>query len=189
MTDQTAEPTVAAPSELEILKARAVTLGITYHPSIGVDKLREKINAIVTNTPPPATPVAVPAVPEVETVLQLQTRKRREAGKLTRVIVTCMNPLKKEWEGEIFTAGNRTVGTQKKYVPFNNDEGWHVPKLILNMIKDRKCQIFVNETDKKGRTTKRPKLINEFAVTVLEPLTAKELRELAERQAMSHAID
>ena len=111
MTDQTAEPTVTAPSELEILKARAFTLGITHHPSIGVNKLREKINAIVTNTPPPATPVAVPAVPEVETVLQRQTRKRREAGKLTRVIVTCMNPLKKEWEGEIFTAGNRTVGS------------------------------------------------------------------------------
>ena len=57
------------------------------------------------------------------------------------------------------------------------------------MIKDRKCQIFVSETDKRGRTTKRPKLINEFSVTVLDPLTAAELKELAERQAMSHAID
>lgn len=37
-------------SELEALKARADLLGVTYHPSIGAEKLREKINAAMADT-------------------------------------------------------------------------------------------------------------------------------------------
>jgi hypothetical protein len=39
------------PDELTSLKARADLMGITYHPSIGVDKLREKVQAALENKP------------------------------------------------------------------------------------------------------------------------------------------
>ncbi|OZB40377.1 MAG: hypothetical protein B7X50_08585 [Alishewanella sp. 34-51-39] len=32
-------------SELDVLKARATQLGIQFHPSIGLEKLRDKVNA------------------------------------------------------------------------------------------------------------------------------------------------
>ena len=39
------------PDELTTLKGRADLLGIAYHPSIGVEKLREKVKAALAGTP------------------------------------------------------------------------------------------------------------------------------------------
>jgi len=174
--------------ELTTLKARADALGISYHPSIGVEKLREKVKAALTDTPP-ELPAAQAPDPVVESEAQLRARKKREASELVRIRVTCMNPAKKEWEGEIFTAGNSLVGSYKKFVPFNADEGWHVPRIIYNQIVDRQCQVFVSEKSKHGVTVRRGKLIREFAVEVLPQLTPEELAELARRQAMSKSVD
>lgn len=173
------------PDELTALKARADLIGVKYHPSISLDKLREKVNAAVEGDKPAApAPVA-----EEETDGQRRSRKKREANELVRIRLTCMNPAKKEWEGEIFTAGNSLVGSFTKFVPFNNEEGWHVPRILLNQIQQRQCQIFVSVRDERGNQTRKGKLIKEFAVEVLPNLTAEELAELARRQAMAKSID
>lgn len=99
-----------------------------------------------------------------------------------------MNPAKNEWEGEIFTAGNSVVGSYSKFVPFNTDEGWHVPRIILNQIQQRQCQIFQTVKDSRGNSTRKGKLIKEFAVEILDPLTPEELAELARRQAATRAV-
>lgn len=173
------------PDELTALKARADLIGVKYHPSISLDKLREKVNAAMEGDK-----AAAPApVAEEETDGQRRSRKKREANELVRIRLTCMNPAKKEWEGEIFTAGNSLVGSFTKFVPFNNEEGWHVPRILLNQIQQRQCQIFVSVRDERGNQTRKGKLIKEFAVEVLPNLTAEELAELARRQAMAKSID
>jgi len=172
-------------NELETLKARADKLGISYHPSIGVEKLREKIRDALAEGDPTQEAGDAGATPEKETRNQRVARLRKEASKLVRIRVTCMNPNKKEWEGEIFTASNSVVGTFKRYVPFNADEGWHVEQIILNQIKQRECQVFVKKRGPNGLQTSEGKLIKEFAVEVLPALTEKELKELAQRQAMA----
>ena len=181
--------------ELTTLKARADMLGISYHPSIGVEKLKAKIEAKLGNTTEGTDdsenedpPVKAPDVSE-ETEGQKRQRLRRQAAELVRIRVTCMNPAKREWEGEIITAGNSAVGTFKKYVPFNADEGWHVPRIIYNQLVQRECQVFTSVRDGRGNTVKKGKLIKEFAIEVLPQLTQKELDELARRQAMAKAID
>ena len=173
------------PDELTTLKARADLLGVKYHPSVGVDKLREKIAAKLADEEPAEEQ---PKVKE-ESAHQLRVRKKREAEELVRIRVTCMNPLKKEWEGEIFTVSNAAVGTFKKYVPFNAEEGWHVPRIIYNQLVARQCQVFQTVTDSRGNKVRKGKLIREFAVEVLPPLTEAELKDLAQRQALSKAID
>lgn len=170
--------------ELSVLKARADQLGISYHPSIGLEKLREKVNAALSKSA--ASEEAAPA-PEKESEAERRSRLKREALKLIRVRITCMNPQKRAWEGEIFTAGNGVIGTVKKYVPF--DIEWHVPKIILDQIQARQCQIFQNYRDERGRSIKRGKLIKEFNVEILPPLSEKELAELARRQAMARGQD
>jgi len=171
--------------ELAALKARADMLGLTYHPSIGVEKLREKVNAALA---PPAEEPKVEAAGE-ETAAARNSRLKKEASKLVRIRVTCMNPAKKEWEGEIFSVGNAVVGSFTKYVPFNTEDGWHVPAMLLQMIQDRQCQVFYTVTDSRGNKTRKGKLIKEFSVEVLPPLTPEELHDLAQRQAMSNSID
>lgn len=181
-----------AQSEREALKARADQMGIKYAGNIPTSKLKAKVNAAILGEPEEEEEVSVPkakAKPKVETKGMMKARLRKEAQELVRVNVTCMNPAKREWEGEIFTASNSMVGTIKKYVPFNTEEGWHVPKIILNMIKDRKCQIFTTVRDSRGNTSRKGKQINEFAIEVLPNLTPDELKALARKQAMRNAHD
>lgn len=181
-------------NDLAALKARADLMGITYHPSIGYEKLRDKIAAKLNDeedpadedTPPVAAPVAAPvAEPRKETENEFRLRHKREALALVRIRLTCMNPAKKEWEGEVITAGNSVVGTVSKFVPFNAEEGWHVPRIILEVLKNRQCQVFVSTKSKGGVTQRQGKLIREFAIEELPPLTEEEIKELARRQAMA----
>ena len=178
--------------EMASLKARADQLGLAYHPSIGLDKLREKVKEALSDEPVAKIEKAVAVVasePEEETKNQRISRLRKEANALIRIRVSCMNPAKKEWDGEIFTVGNSAIGTIKKFVPFNSEDGWHVPNVIYQMMRDRQCQIFVNSKTSQGVTTRQGKLIKEFAIEILDPLTKEELADLAQRQAIAKTVD
>ena len=74
-------------------------------------------------------------------------------------------------------------------IPFNAEEGWHVPKIIYNQLVQRECQVFYTVKNARGQSTRKGKLIKEFAIEVLPQLTEKELTELARRQAMAKAVD
>ena len=182
------EAALLAATELENLKSRAEKLGVKFHPSISAEKLREKIKAAQTEGEG-----SVGEQPEVksatgtaeESLAAKKLRLKREALKLVRVRITCMNPAKKEWEGEIITVANNAVGTVKRYVPFNTEDGWHVEHILLEQLRERQCQIFVTEKDSRGNKVRKGKLIREFAIEMLDPLTEEELAELAQRQAMA----
>ena len=176
-----------AAAELENLKVRADKLGVKFHPSISADKLREKIKAAQAEGEGQAgsdEPKVATGTDE-ESPAAKKLRLKREGLKLVRVRITCMNPTKKEWEGEIFTVSNNTVGTVKRYVPYNAEDGWHVEQILLNQLRERQCQIFVTEKDSRGNKIRKGKLIREFAIEVLDPLTEEELHDLAQRQAMA----
>ena len=87
--------------------------------------------------------------------------------------------------GEIITVANNAVGTVKRYVPFNTEDGWHVEHILLEQLRERQCQIFVTEKDSRGNKVRKGKLIREFAIEVLDPLTEEERADLAQRQAMA----
>lgn len=186
MSEETTE--VLQQDELSTLKARADLLGISYHPSIGVEKLREKLAAAMEGGEEETKNEGKGSDAPVETEAQKRLRLMQEATKLVRIRVTCMNPAKKEWEGEIITVGNAGVGTYKKYIPFNADEGWHVPNIIYQALQERQCQVFVSTKTKNGVTIRQGKMIKEFAIEVLPPLTEEELKDLAQRQAMAKSV-
>ena len=175
-----------AQDELTTLKARADLMGVQYHPSIGLDKLREKLSATLNDKPKePEKSEVTPMTPTAETEAQLIKRMRDEQMALIRIRITCMNPSKAEWQGELFTVGNNLTGMITKFVPFNADDGWHIPRILFDFLQDRQCQIFVNAKTKNGVTIRQSKLIKEFAIEVLDPLTQAELKELALKQAMA----
>lgn len=187
-TPETEEEPALVQDELQTMKERATLLGVKFHPSISLDKLREKVLAATSGEAAPADEPKVDE-PVEETIGQKRNRMKREALALVRVRITCMNPAKAEWEGEIVTAGNSLIGSVKKFVPFNADDGWHIPNILLQQLRERQCQIFHTVTDPRGNKVRKGKLIKEFAIEVLPPLTPEELNELARRQAMSKAID
>ena len=190
-------------NEIDLLKSRADLMGISYHPSIGALKLKEKINAVLTkDTPPEPVEVSVGGSSEdeeslmkkayiAETPAQRSNRLRKDAHRLIRVRITCMNPNKKSWQGEVFDVGNSVIGMTKKFVPYNieSESGYHIPNIIYKHLKDRQFQMFVKTKLPNGRTKKVGKLAKEFAIEVLDPLTETELKELAAQQALNHSID
>jgi len=184
------------PNEIDVLKARADMLGVLYHPNIGLEKLRHKVTAAMSDkkntipTSPITTKADVVDATPVETDMQRRVRKRKEATALVRIRIQCMNPNKKDWPGEIISVGNNLVGSLSKYIPFSDTEdGWHVPRMLYEHLLDRHCQVFTTKIDDRGNKSRTGKLIREFSIEVLPDLTTEELKELAQRQAMAKSID
>lgn len=166
--------------ELTLLKERADLMGITYHPSIGLAKLKEKVNealAPTTKEEPKAD----------KTAAQIRMEQIKEANRLIRIRVTCMDPNRKGWKGDFFTVMNSTFGTIKKFVPYNTI--WHVPQVLVKQIKRKKRQEFYEVKGKYGMKVKRARMVPMYAVEELPPLTKEELEELARKQALNHSID
>lgn len=171
-------------NELEELKNMADEMGVKYHPSISAEKLKEKLDAVLGSAPEANQEEPEVVAEKPLTQKEIEDASRRAAGELIRVRVTNMDPNNRDWEGEIFTAGNSVVGTYKKYVPFDTE--FHVPRIILNMIKERMCQVFESVRDSRGNLSRKGKLIKAFAIQELDPLTPAELKNLAQRQAMAN---
>lgn len=118
--------------------------------------------------------------------LEIKNRDaRRNVGRLVRCRITCMNPNKKNWTGEIVSVGSSKLGTFKKFIPFNLEEPYHIPQIIYEHLKERKCAIRNIRKTSDGREEVDTKLISEFAIEVLPPLTQTELEDLKRRQAMA----
>lgn len=191
------QPTEVEFDELAALKARADMMGIKYHPSTGIDKLKAKIDLKLSGEKEAEAPKTATfskgKKPDFLTQKEYETlefkRRKMTAAKLVRVRVTCMNPAKKEWDGEIISVGSAKIGTFKKFVKFNTEEGWHIPHIIFEYLKERKCSVFYTEKDHLGQKVRKSKLVNEFNLEVLPPLTKDELKSLAQRQAMEAGQD
>jgi len=167
-------------TELDLLKEQADAMDVDYHPSIGMAKLQAKVNeslGIVEEVAPEAKAAIV------ETKAARKKRVKDEATKLIRCRVTCMDPQFKDYQGQIFSVGNRTVGTLRKFVMFGVD--YHVPQMMLNMIQRKQFQSFSNGKDSRGRPQKLTSKQKTYAVEILEPLTEQELKDLSQRQQMA----
>lgn len=185
--------------ELTLLKQRATQMGVAFSPNIGIETLRQRINDKMEgkdeDVKEPASTNQGNIVEEVEpdtlTSAQYRQKKKREAEKLIRVRITNMNPQKTDLPGEVFTVANGVVGTIRKYVPFGGEAaevGYHVPQIILNMLKRRKFYSVTTKRDDKGRPYQVKQERNEFAIEILEPLTKEELEKLALDQRASGRV-
>lgn len=189
MTEDTNENT---PNELDSLKARADMMGIKYHHKAGVDKLKalieEKLN---TGTDAPTASVdkskgVVEPLTQDEYLREIRKEGKKNAAKLVRVTVSCMNPAKSKYKGEIISVGSAKLGTFKRFVPFNSDTPTHIPYIMYQALKERRCTLPRSEDDVKKFGGPHYKLAKEFAIEVHAPLTKEELKDLAQRQAMAN---
>lgn len=196
MTEENGQ--VAQPSELELLKQRADLMGIKYSPNIGIETLRTRIQEKQNpDTDNPASSEAetiqeyqdavqagrVPAK-ATPTPHQLREQRKAKALRLIRVRVTCMDPTKGALKGQIFSSGNGELGMIKKFVPFNAEQGWHIPQILLHMIQEKKFMSHY-ETTVNGKKVKRHRLVPTYAVEILPALSEKELNDLKQRQLMA----
>lgn len=189
MTEEVQKPL----DELQILFKQADAMGISYSKNISIETLRKRIadkqEGVVEEEV--QKPVAEATVNSVISASKQRQAKIKEATKLIRIRVTNMNPAKSELPGEIFTTGNSVIGTIRKYVPFGgtaSEVGYHVPQIILNMLRRRTFTTTVEKRNDKGLVYYEKQVRKEFAIEVLDPLTQEELDKLAQDQRASGRV-
>lgn len=179
--------------ELEELKERAKMMGLNFSPNIGVDALRAKVEAALNGTDEDksADPVVAAKQAERDSIASLRRKQQQEELALVRIRLACLNPNKAAVPGEFITVGNTVIGSVTKFIPFGEEtqNGYHVPKIIYNELKNRKFNQVRVIKDGNGRPQLQQKLVPEFAVEVLEPLTREELDKLAAQQAAAAGLD
>ncbi len=119
---------------------------------------------------------------------QAKLKSRRDAISLVRVNINCKDPMKSSWTGELISAGNDIVGDVTKYIQFDTEEGYHIPRIIFNVLKDKKCTHFVNKRIN-GQMTQVAKQMNAYFIQELPALTPEELEVLGRDQKARGAID
>lgn len=171
---------------IEELREEAAGLGIEFHPNTGEAKLTAMINDFKegdTSDPEPDEKDE-----KVETTAERHARLRREQTKLIRIILRCNNDKKKELKGDFFTVANKIVGTYTKFVPFDNEEGFHIPQAMLDTLNDKMCQKW-KKAKVNGVQMNVPYMTKEFTIEILPSLTQEELDKLADEQKIKGSID
>lgn len=174
---------IKQPDELSLLKDRAKKLGIPVQGNLSASTLKELIDAKLAPAEKPTTTHASKNAKHKAI--------RDEAMKLIRVKITCMNPSKKNMQGEIFSVGNKVIGTVKKFIPFSpstHENGYHIPKVLLDALRKRKFQTFREVKHDNGQKTSESVMVTEFAIETMEPLTEAELESLARDQRAKAGI-
>jgi hypothetical protein len=193
-----------ATDELTLLKKRATTMGIPFKANIGIDTLKNKINAKLTgdtgsnedenaDEDEDDEPVAVarPARKKTKAEIEQETRDRLQKEKM--VLVRCriynLNPSKRDLQGEIITVANKYLGTVRKFIPFGEqtDNGYHIPKVIYDDLKGRKYQ-HVKTKKVQGQIQVETRMVPEYNIELMEPLSKEELAELALKQSAAQRL-
>jgi len=194
------------PLKLQHIRAQADMLGVKYHHRAGVATIQKLIDdhLIAQNKeliPEPAAEASVRSEPTVAgyekivpmTDAEYKKERQRDAktkvGALLRVRITCMDPHKKNWPAEIVSVGSSKLGTFKRYVPFDLEEPWHIPKIIYDVLNERMCSVPIKKKDARGHKTTAYKQIKAYAIVVEDPMTPEEIKELATQQALAGGLE
>ena len=186
--------------DLQQLKDIATKLDFTHHHNIGEERLEAQLREHCLNHGTTLEEVIKKLEEGEEVVLQkvvpkqekitfaslaaAKSKKRKQelekdAMQLIRCIITCNNKNKTSYQGEIFEVRNAVIPGMKKFVLF--DVPTHIPKIMYNMLKEKKCQIFRSKRVD-GRDETVPLEINEYSIEVLPPLTEEELQSIRQKQ-------
>ena len=183
--------------------------GVTLHHKTGVKKLastlaqvrskeyKEDVKPVEEDIPeipagvrhkslPGSTPASRAAKAKRIQEVFVDLTEEQKAMKLIRIVVSPNDTLMATYPGLIFTVGSSRLSKNgemiKKFVPFNNEAGWHVPKIIHDQIDAAEMQKFRTVTSPNGEKVLEPYLTKKFNVRVLPELTVEELENLAASQ-------
>lgn len=163
--------------ELTLLKQQADKLGIDYRDNIGLDTLKKRIASVIE---PEDNDDDVAEM----THQQLRAKLVSDARRLVRVRISCMDPVRSELQGEIFTIANSFIGTISKFIPYGaaGENGYHIEKALLDNLRLKTFSEATTERDEKGRPFVTRRTRKFFNIEVLPSLTKEELEKLATDQ-------
>ena len=186
MSNETTQeaPTVNGKSELDILKAQADRMGISYKANISLTTLNAKIQLAQEGESLDA-PVAKASSTDQE---DKADSVYKQAMKLVRVQITPLDTNKAtNYDCDFFTAGNSVVGNVTRNIPFGRP--WHVEQILVNAIKEKTYQQFTTKKNAQGADTVTKRNVPAYSVVELQALTEQELKDLADLQTRTNALE
>lgn len=137
--------------DLDVLKAKADLLGLTYHPNIGGEKLKAKIDLHLTEAeteivPETETPVNVKSVGPNKTVRDIE----KAARKPVRCVITDNDPAEQSNPTIVHTVQNKFF---KIGVIIKKDAEQDVPAAVVKALRAKTMIKWVNSINS---VTKRP---------------------------------
>jgi len=184
----------------EEMQAELKNRGIKVHHKSGMDKLRSALQTdedgtestsaievsdkVSVTSSKPVKAKSVPMTPQEAKIARMSPKEQR-ALRLVRIVVSPNDTLMSTYPGLIFTVGSSSINKGKmikKYVPFNNEEGWHVPYIIYEQILNAEMQKFKSVKRANGDKDMEPYITRKFNVTILPDLTMPEMETLASAQ-------
>jgi len=171
--------------ELSELRVIADDLGLEYPKNIGKAKLLLKIVEDDEDVNGSSNTVKV----EGTTIAKKEsvTEMKKRMSILVRCRISANDPQYRERNFISMQVGNgkHVVG---KHVPF--DTIWHVQKVVLDRLKLRTYRQTKFKTDREtGNKTPITTIKPSFAIEILPPLTAKEIKTLAAEQAARGSVE
>ena len=195
--------------ELQHLRNIANKLNFSYHHMLGAEKLEQRLKDYCENNSISFEDISNEVLNEYkkedkgEVLIMIKDKKMdlskvtfdelekshnkevsdkrtKDALKLVRCMITCNNKNKTSYKGEIFAARNAVINEVKKFIPFGRPT--HVPQILLNVIKEKQYQTFVEETLPNGMKVNKPHLINEYNIQILDPISKDELEAIKRKQ-------
>lgn len=106
--------------------------------------------------------------------------QQRKALELVHCIVTCNNPNKTSYAGEIFSVSNAKLPEIKKYIQYGTP--YHVPRAIYKAIKEKKMLLFRKVKGPDGNLRTVAYDAPEYSIQELPPLTPEELEAIKKKQ-------
>lgn len=184
--------------ELKMLRDRAKSMNIPISNNMKLENIRKRIDDHLNGKSNDAgeeddedgeeTPAAAKKTRQ-QVIQEIRENLRREELALVRCQIYNLNPEKNDLRGEIITVANKYLGTVRKMVPFGEatDGGYHIPRCIYNDLKSRKFQ---QKSQKKGQkgTEMQTRMVPEYNIVVMEPLSPAEMQDLAVRQAAAQRV-
>lgn len=163
-------------------------------PIKGVDQVIQPIKPLARASVDPSagTKTGQPVAAKEGRTPTLRQFLYNEQMKLVRLRIQNLDPKKADLNGEVIAISNKHLGTVKMFVPYGEvtDDGWHVPYIIYKELERRR---FLSIRTVKDPKTKQPVVkkgwAKEFALEILPPLTAQEIKQLATAQAAAGSID
>jgi hypothetical protein len=130
--------------------------GVKLHPNTGIKKLQDTLSNLQVSNSNNDEEINMETVTETKPKVlpkEVKLTPTQDAMRLIRIVVRSNNPNQVAKTGAIFTSCSSSVNkgkSVKKYVPFNNEEGWHVPHIIYEKLLNAECQIWKSEKRPNG---------------------------------------
>lgn len=168
---------------------RATLLGVPFHPNAKNETIAAKIRAKLEEKVEDAEMAVIDAKAEMKVVTPVPEReapgkKIHPALALTRCIITCNDPQKADQSGDVISVSNGEIGDMRFYFHFNKP--WHVPKIILDTIRESKLFLHSSRKDGKEVITRE---VPRYNIQELPPLDEKARERIAAKQAAALATE